>query len=257
VNESPTTAPARIPASANETCLPHAALSIFSSTLIDGGWEGGQRQRLPKQHLRRSISSASQIGAHPNVNFGRVEDGRGSLGPMANAPFPIPAHQTGRADFRHPLSDWLHRKAHDRRPLIAGVGRRHLGTGRSSPSSRAFSEPCRLSDRTARQLPDQSTTLGVESSSTSDPRLRGALPIGDIDYAVNLLSADHVGNFSGARLTQFAPFIRSCFIGKISYVAPTSSRIIGSAVVRRSTSVWSFAEKIDSPHPPLGSSTGP
>jgi hypothetical protein len=33
---------------------------------------------------------------------GRVEDGRGSLGPMANAPFPIPAHQTGRADFRHP-----------------------------------------------------------------------------------------------------------------------------------------------------------
>ena len=38
----------------------------------------------------------------PNVCSGRVEDGRGSLGPMANAPFPIPAHQTGRADFRHP-----------------------------------------------------------------------------------------------------------------------------------------------------------
>jgi hypothetical protein len=36
------------------------------------------------------------------VRFGRVEDGRGSLGPMANAPFPIPAHQTGQADFRHP-----------------------------------------------------------------------------------------------------------------------------------------------------------
>src|SRR5271170_7367398 len=36
------------------------------------------------------------------VRSGRVEDGRGSLGPMANAPFPIPAHQTGRADFRHP-----------------------------------------------------------------------------------------------------------------------------------------------------------
>ena len=32
---------------------------------------------------------------------GRVEDGRGSLGPKANAPFPIPAHQTERADFRH------------------------------------------------------------------------------------------------------------------------------------------------------------
>src|SRR5260370_35900419 len=37
-----------------------------------------------------------------HVRVGRVEDGRGSLGPMANAPFPIPAHQTGRADFRHP-----------------------------------------------------------------------------------------------------------------------------------------------------------
>ena len=41
-------------------------------------------------------------------------------------------------------------------------------------------QPCRLPDRTARQLPDQSTTLWVESSSTSDPRLRGALPTGDI-----------------------------------------------------------------------------
>jgi hypothetical protein len=41
---------------------------------------------------------------HPAVDVrgGRVEDGRGSLRPMANAPFPIPAHQTGRADFRHP-----------------------------------------------------------------------------------------------------------------------------------------------------------
>jgi len=35
-------------------------------------------------------------------------------------------------------------------------------------------QPCRLPDRAARQLPDQSATLWVESSSTSDPRLRGA-----------------------------------------------------------------------------------
>jgi len=41
-------------------------------------------------------------------------------------------------------------------------------------------QPCRLPGRAARQLPDQSTTLWVESSSTSDPRLRGALPIADI-----------------------------------------------------------------------------
>src|ERR1700719_1215330 len=54
------------------------------------------------------------------------------------------------------------------------------------------------------------------------------------------------------RLAQLAPFIRSCFIGRISYLAPTSSRIIGSAEVRRSTSVWSFAEKDRQPPPPFG-----
>jgi hypothetical protein len=35
-------------------------------------------------------------------HFGRVEDGRGGLGPMASAPFPIPAHRTGRAELPHP-----------------------------------------------------------------------------------------------------------------------------------------------------------
>src|SRR5262249_49112932 len=37
-------------------------------------------------------------------------------------------------------------------------------------------QPLRLPARAARQLPDQSTTLRVESSSTGNPRLRGALP---------------------------------------------------------------------------------
>jgi len=32
-----------------------------------------------------------------HLHPGRVEDGRGS-----SAPFPVPAHQTGRADFPHP-----------------------------------------------------------------------------------------------------------------------------------------------------------
>jgi hypothetical protein len=32
-----------------------------------------------------------------DVAFGRVEDERGCLGPMANAPFPIPA-QSGRVE---------------------------------------------------------------------------------------------------------------------------------------------------------------
>src|SRR5450759_3095040 len=41
-------------------------------------------------------------------------------------------------------------------------------------------QPFRLPGRAARQLPDQSTTLWVESSSTDDSRLRGAQPIPDL-----------------------------------------------------------------------------
>jgi hypothetical protein len=58
----------------------------------------------------------------------------------------------------------------------------------SQPPKAAFVtrlQPCRLPGRAARQLPDQSTTLWAESSSTSDPRLRGALPIGDIRPCTN------------------------------------------------------------------------
>ncbi len=41
-------------------------------------------------------------------------------------------------------------------------------------------QPGRLPDQAARQLPDLSTTIRVEPSSTGDPRLRGALPTRDI-----------------------------------------------------------------------------
>jgi hypothetical protein len=41
-------------------------------------------------------------------------------------------------------------------------------------------QPRRSPGRAARQLPDQSTTLWVDSSSTGDSRLRGALPFPDI-----------------------------------------------------------------------------
>jgi hypothetical protein len=43
----------------------------------------------------------------------------------------------------------------------------------------------RLPAQAARQLPDQSTTLRVESSSTDDSRLRGALPQPDSCTAAN------------------------------------------------------------------------
>jgi hypothetical protein len=68
-------------------------------------------------------------------------------------------------------------------PYKACSGFTHVTARRiAQPPKAAFVtrlQPCRLPGRTARQLPDQSTTLWVESSSTSDPRLRGALPTGD------------------------------------------------------------------------------
>jgi hypothetical protein len=41
-------------------------------------------------------------------------------------------------------------------------------------------QPSQLPSRTARQLPDLSTIIRVESSSTDDSRLRGALPFSDL-----------------------------------------------------------------------------
>jgi hypothetical protein len=41
-------------------------------------------------------------------------------------------------------------------------------------------QPMRLPAQAARQLPDQSAALRVDSSSTEDSRLRGALPTPDI-----------------------------------------------------------------------------
>src|SRR6478672_8571087 len=49
-------------------------------------------------------------------------------------------------------------------------------------------QPFRSPGRAARQLPDQSTILWVDSSSTSDSRLRGALPIADVGQARRCLS---------------------------------------------------------------------
>src|SRR5262245_34811403 len=63
-------------------------------------------------------------------------------------------------------------------------------------------QPFRLPGRAARQLPDQSTTLWVESSSTDDSRLRGALPSSDARWSTNELRdwpvdgrrrSDHIG----------------------------------------------------------------
>src|SRR6516162_5555556 len=53
-------------------------------------------------------------------------------------------------------------------------------------------QPLRLPARAARQLPDQSTTPRVQSSSTGNPRLRGALPEADICTAAKKSLFDHL-----------------------------------------------------------------
>src|SRR6266852_4340899 len=57
-------------------------------------------------------------------------------------------------------------------------------------------QPVQLPARAARQLPDQSTTLRVDSSSTDDSRLRGALPKPNSCTAqrVRRKKADHSGS---------------------------------------------------------------
>jgi hypothetical protein len=53
-------------------------------------------------------------------------------------------------------------------------------------------QPMRLPAQAARQLSDQSTTLRVDSSSTGDSRLRGALPLPDSCSATKEILFDHV-----------------------------------------------------------------
>ena len=59
---------------------------------------------------------------------GRVEDGRGSWGPMAITPFPISAHRTGGPDFRSPALRLASLQTHGE----AHQGRR---SRRSTPSA--------------------------------------------------------------------------------------------------------------------------
>src|SRR2546421_4622679 len=58
-------------------------------------------------------------------------------------------------------------------------------------------QPMRLPAQAARQLPDQSTTIRVESSSTDDSRPRGALPNPDFLW---LLDRPHARTMTTERL---------------------------------------------------------
>ena len=71
----------------------------------------------------------------------------------------------------------------DRKAISAGAGECRLMAlnvicrNATIPS---LSRPGQLPSRAARQLPDQSTIIRVEPSSTDDSRLQGALPIPDV-----------------------------------------------------------------------------
>jgi hypothetical protein len=66
------------------------------------------------------------------------------------------------------------------RPAQASLALRPAGSlSRPEATFVTRLQPLRLPARAARQLPDQSTTLRVESSSTGDPRLRGARRVED------------------------------------------------------------------------------
>ena len=92
--------------SAHQSSSPITPATQYVSTMC--------RRLTPNIARRSSIGLGDRPRRHSaGTNFlrprgpalarhGRVEDGRGSLGPMANAPFPIPAHRHGHADFRHP-----------------------------------------------------------------------------------------------------------------------------------------------------------
>src|SRR5215217_4599309 len=91
-------------------------------------------------------------------------------------------------------------------------------------------QPFQLPGRAARQLPDQSTTLWVESSSTSDSRLRGALPLGDIVPVYSINSSARASSVGGTSIpSALAVFILKT---KSKWVGCSTGRSAGFAPFR-------------------------
>ena len=111
-NQMPSQAPlfprlAACPISQATTSLHPACSAMSSGVCPDQG--AGQLRSAPKRR-GELLGLWSRVGFdpfgdrrhQPQRRFGRVEDGRGSWGPMAITPFPISAHLTGGPDFRSP-----------------------------------------------------------------------------------------------------------------------------------------------------------
>src|ERR1700731_1099129 len=97
-------------------------------------------------------------------------------GKLPSDHFVVPLKVTGSTRSKSALTE--------NAPYKACSGFTHVTAHRIAQSPKATFvtrlQPCRLPSRAARQLPDQSTILRVESSSTDDSRLRGARPCVDI-----------------------------------------------------------------------------
>jgi hypothetical protein len=85
-------------------------------------------------------------------------------------------------------------------------------------------QPFRLPGRAARQLPDQSTTLRVDSSSTDDPRLRGALPLADQSAVAHTLARWRGGSRTTMKALCSASLARC---GRIAVLLSSGLRVLG------------------------------
>ena len=96
-------------------------------TTIRGNVSGVRRRLLPTSSATNVIVRAS-MAVHDR--YGRVEDGRGSLGATWPSPrFPSPLIKPDVPISGIRLSDWLHRKAHGDKLTARG-----FGTVSNSPS---------------------------------------------------------------------------------------------------------------------------
>jgi hypothetical protein len=119
------------------------------------------------------------------------------------------------------------------RPAQASLTLRPVGSlSRPQATFVTRLQPMRLPAQAARQLPDQSTTLRVDSSSTDDSRLRGALPLPDSCTAANAIysitssaRADRPGGTSMPICLAVFRFIKNsnllaCITGKSAGFSP-------------------------------------
>ena len=97
----------QLPKHASMEASRHCQTSVESGGPSGSGSGAAVRASRADRPVRSPLPTS--CCAAVNSRLGRVEDGRGSLGPIANAPFPS-AHRMRISRIR--LSDWLHREAH-------------------------------------------------------------------------------------------------------------------------------------------------